>query len=286
MYAIFALHGATGKMRTDYGKLVYLLQDSNAPRIKELLEFQCVQPIKTVHSSLKAADALGLLADELLPVATMEVLSNNRPRHLIQRDIKHKNHAVEILARKYANAKISQDDIRHCLYSIADNSSFLNANSLPVEKMLHFLHRYFNPSEAEEGFSLSIQSGRGGSRLSHDHRRQFHFVEQSMLLWREILNDFYKLWFLAEDDLLSERNQYRLCNTGQGLNRVQSVHERTDEIAAATCLVADLFSATYHIPQSTSTSRLVDFKPAAASTDCQPSTPPSAVSRLPTSATK
>ena len=37
------------KMRTEYGKLVYLLQDSCAPHVRELLEFECVRPVKTVR---------------------------------------------------------------------------------------------------------------------------------------------------------------------------------------------------------------------------------------------
>jgi hypothetical protein len=32
----------------------------------------------------------------------------------------------------------------------------------------------------------------------------------------------FKLWYLADSDLLSERHRYSLQNTGQGLNRVQS----------------------------------------------------------------
>ncbi len=38
------------KMRTEYGKLVYLLQDSCLPHVRELLEFDCVRPVKTVRA--------------------------------------------------------------------------------------------------------------------------------------------------------------------------------------------------------------------------------------------
>lgn len=37
------------KMRSEYGKLLYILQDSNQPHVQELLEFSLVAPIKCVH---------------------------------------------------------------------------------------------------------------------------------------------------------------------------------------------------------------------------------------------
>ena len=40
--------------------------------------------------------------------------------------------------------------------------------------------------------------------------------------WREVSNDMFKLWYLAEGDLLREGSYYTLTNTGQGLNRVQN----------------------------------------------------------------
>ena len=42
---------------------------------------------------------------------------------------------------------------------------------------------------------------------------------QSLTLWREITSNMYLLWRCADDDLLGG-SQYRLMNTGQGLNRV------------------------------------------------------------------
>ena len=37
----------------------------------------------------------------------------------------------------------------------------------------------------------------------------------------QILHDFFRLWDLAEQDLLDEENPYSLRDTGQGLNRQQ-----------------------------------------------------------------
>ena len=42
-----------------------------------------------------------------------------------------------------------------------------------------------------------------------------------LTLWREVTHDMFRLWYLAEEDLLREGNWYRLADTGQGLNRVQ-----------------------------------------------------------------
>lgn len=37
--------------------------------------------------------------------------------------------------------------------------------------MIHFFHRYFKPDSHEPGYSLGIQGGRDGARLTHNHER-------------------------------------------------------------------------------------------------------------------
>jgi hypothetical protein len=150
---------------------------------------------------------------------------------------------------------LNDEEIEWCLYSMGDNSSFLVFNRDPVDKMIMLLKKYFGSessrkhgnqpnekqlsgldsdedSEHEEYSkptgkgqarrSLAIQSGHKGSRLTHDHNRQYQFALQTLTLWREIQNDMFKLWILAEDDLLDPDNYYSLRDTGQGLNRIQS----------------------------------------------------------------
>ncbi|KIY73847.1 hypothetical protein CYLTODRAFT_433924 [Cylindrobasidium torrendii FP15055 ss-10] len=211
------------KMRTTYGKLIYLLQDSQMSEVKNMLNFTCVKPIKTVYTVLEEAGQLDLLRDELLPVATKEIYSEGRPRRDIQKDIKSKERAIETLATRYASKDFDQDSVRQCLYSIGDNHAFLRVNRDPCEKMIAYLKDYFDPTHAKDGKrSLAIRSGKGGARLSHDHAKQYAYVLQSLTLWKEILHDMFHLWFLAEQDLLSDTVPYRLRDTGQGLNRVQA----------------------------------------------------------------
>ncbi|KAF8656060.1 hypothetical protein AX16_002796 [Volvariella volvacea WC 439] len=210
------------KMRTTYGKLVYVLQDSQSPEVQDILGFSCVSPIKTVYSELESYNLLPLLQDDLMTTATQEIHSHNRSRHQIQRDIKSKERAIEVLATRYETREYSAEKIRQCLYSIGDNHAFLRVNRDPCEKMIGYLKEYFSPTKPKDAKdSLAIRSGRGGARLSHDHSVQYAYVMQSLTLWREILNDMFHLWYLAEQDLLSDQIPYRLRNTGQGLNRVQ-----------------------------------------------------------------
>ncbi|GMH41918.1 hypothetical protein BSKO_09837 [Bryopsis sp. KO-2023] len=209
------------KMRAEYGKLVYMLMDSADEHIQELLEFKCVRPLKSVHCTLEENDGLKMLSDPLINLATAEIVVADKSRPQIQREIKLKEKARDTLAQRYSNRNLSQESILTCLYSIGDNNSFLLYNRDPIDRMIDYLKKYFGPTVNNPGCSLAISMGSQGARLTHNHERQFQYVLQTLTLWREISNDMFKLWCLAENDLLNERNYYRLTDTGQGLNRVQ-----------------------------------------------------------------
>ena len=68
------------KMRSEYGKLLYLLMDSADTNVQELLHFKCVRPLRTVYSVLEELGGLGLLADPSLEVATAEIQTAGRTR--------------------------------------------------------------------------------------------------------------------------------------------------------------------------------------------------------------
>ncbi|VDC02131.1 unnamed protein product [Peniophora sp. CBMAI 1063] len=213
------------KMRTTYGKLMYLLQDSQTPEVKDLLGFSCVIPIKTVYAVLEEHNAVDMLRDPLMTAATQEIGAEKRSRREIQKDIKAKERAIELLSSRYTRGGLEQEDVRQLLYSIGDNHAFLRVNRDPCEKMIGYLKEYFSPNTPKDKKgrdSLAIKSGKGGARLSHDHSKQYIFVLQSLTLWREVLHDLFHLWSLGEQDLLMEGNYYRLRDTGQGLNRVQN----------------------------------------------------------------
>lgn len=122
-------------------------------------------------------------------MATSEIYAEGRSRREVQKDIRKKELAIETLSSKYERPNLSKDEVQQCIYSIGDNHSFLRANRDPCDQMIRYLKEHFNPTYAKDNkTSLSIRSGKGGARLSHDHQRQYAYVLQSLTLWREILH--------------------------------------------------------------------------------------------------
>eukprot|EP01123_Difflugia_compressa_P011976 TRINITY_DN4973_c0_g1_i1.p1 TRINITY_DN4973_c0_g1~~TRINITY_DN4973_c0_g1_i1.p1 ORF type:complete len:515 (+),score=103.50 TRINITY_DN4973_c0_g1_i1:102-1547(+) len=207
------------KMRTTYGKLMYIIQDAVTPEI--LPELNVHIPIKCVYHLLQTKKALHLLDDPLLIPATQCVASHNQQEIMIQIETKKKSR-IE-LKQKYVNVTetlLTEDDLTIVLDSLSDSNSYILSNRHPVDMMIGYLKRYFHPNKKEKQFSLAIRSGDGGSCLTHDHHTQYKFVLQSLELWREIQHEMFKLWLCSDDDLLG-KNSYRLVDTGQGLQRMQ-----------------------------------------------------------------
>ena len=204
---------------------MYMLMDAADPAIEELLGFSPIRPLRTVHTLLEEGGGLALLSDSLLPTATAEIIAAGRSRADVQRAIKAKEAARTTLERRYTSPSLSQDDILRAIYSLADNAAFLAHARDPVDRALALLDARFpetlDSSSPTNPRSLAIAAGVGGARLTHSHARQRAYVRQSLALWRAIAHDSFRLWCLADADLLDPRSPHRLCNTGQGLQRVQ-----------------------------------------------------------------
>lgn len=226
------------KLRSEYGKLIYLMQDSVSAEIQPLLGVHIHASVKTVYDILRDGGGLKILEEPTLSLATNEILpSKSKSKSAIQHEIRRKEAAADNLVRKYANNRLPPDLLRMCLYSINDNNSFLNSNRKPVMDCIELLEMYFDPKQIEGKYSLAIVEGTEGSRLSHSHEMQYYFVLQSLTLWAAILEDMFRLWYLAEEDLLSTTQPYELRNTGQGLQRVQPsplVYKAMHEILVTT----------------------------------------------------
>lgn len=208
------------KFRGIYGKVVYFLQDSGLIPVKENLGIDLTKEVKTVYNVLEEADALDVLKSEYISTATRELTGEGKTRSQINKDRKMKEFALNAISEEFENDKISGEHIKQCIYSLGDNSNYLNHNCEPIDYMINLLKEYF-ADQSDTEWSLAIFGDKDGSRLTHSHDRQYAYVLQSLTLWREILHDMYRLWYLAEKDLLDEAQEYRLVDTGQGLNRVQ-----------------------------------------------------------------
>ena len=142
------------RMRTDYGKLIHLLMDSQSPEVQRLLEFRLVKRVSTVHDFLQRRNCLRLLEDQDAVIATTAIIDNKltgKSKADIQREIKAKDKAVKRLVQKFSNQGygrseaegLGDEEIEWCLYSMGDNSSFLVFNRDPVDKMIFLLKKFF-----------------------------------------------------------------------------------------------------------------------------------------------
>ena len=215
------------RMRDTYGKLCYMVMDSRLPQIQEYMEFHLFKPIKTVQSFLTSRcddsslnKAMDLFKDPLTLCATSSISPVGKSRAQINRLIRQKEQAIEVVAARYSNRYYSKEDIRQVLYSIGDFNAYINMNRKPVMRMLERLEVFRQPEIAQK-YSIGIQYGRDGARLTHDHWRQWNYVQQSLTLWSIIQREMIRLWYIADSDLF-DGSQYRLASTGHGLNRIKA----------------------------------------------------------------
>eukprot|EP00008_Paramoeba_atlantica_P012106 CAMPEP_0201492800 /NCGR_PEP_ID=MMETSP0151_2-20130828/34790_1 /ASSEMBLY_ACC=CAM_ASM_000257 /TAXON_ID=200890 /ORGANISM="Paramoeba atlantica, Strain 621/1 / CCAP 1560/9" /LENGTH=605 /DNA_ID=CAMNT_0047879823 /DNA_START=73 /DNA_END=1890 /DNA_ORIENTATION=- len=198
------------KMRTTYGKLMYILMDTT---LDGVLDYSIITDILTVDTIFSQVPEI--YSDPLLLEATK---ITKTPEQAAK-----KAESKALIIEKYQHqSNLEENAIERCLDSIGDSNNYIVCNRDPVNRMIEYLTSLFSPNTPSDMISnLEIHYGSGGSKLSHSHSTQFEFVHQSLLLWREIQNEMYRLWINADADLLST-NSYRLSNTGQGLQRIQA----------------------------------------------------------------
>jgi len=205
------------KMRTTYGKLMYIIQDAITPGV---LDFEVKIPIRCVYDFLAEHNALSMLNDNDVILAT-QCLTSTTDRKKVQELTTAKLDSRKRLIDRYSSEQLTKEKIQIVLESLTDSNAYILANRHPVDRMIYFLKKYFDPREEDKEFSLEISYRVNGSCLSHSHSVQYAFVYQSLLLWREIQHEMFLLWNCADADLLAKRS-YSLEDTGQGLQRVQS----------------------------------------------------------------
>ncbi|KAL0490091.1 hypothetical protein AKO1_006746 [Acrasis kona] len=198
------------KMRDAYGKLLYMLMDANLSEVSSVLGFNCQTPILMVHDFLQQRNAIDILNDERIQVATSS-------------DSRQKSKAIDEIAQMYSTHELSEQDIKRCLASIGDNDAFLSQSKHSCDQMISYLTTLFDPEDDRKGASLAIRAGSNGHRLTHSHSTQYYYVLQSLTLWGAVMNNMFELWYLCESDLMDTENYpYRLRDTGQGFNRLQA----------------------------------------------------------------
>lgn len=210
------------KMRSDYGKMMYLLMDSQRPEVAETLQINLVKPIQTVGQLLQAKHGEGILASEDLDDATRDLSDDIHDRSQLLLLQQQKREAIGRILDKYSTKDLSRDEIIRVLDSISDANNFLANNEQPVTRMLELLKTNFDIKGSKGNvkggdFSLAIGRGNnfrsggnffhggqkkftvhsmggsnsGGAKLTHSHSTQFTFTSQTFMLWQQVSKHMY-----------------------------------------------------------------------------------------------
>ena len=164
-----------------------MLQDAAMGEIRREIGFSVICQMPTVHGLLCDDELEALLDDDDLPTAVAPVRPGDAPTA--------KGDATARLVEHYAGGDAQKAaHIELALDSLADDEALTLAHVAPVQQMLDLLHDMFDRTTPESGFSLAINAGRNGARLSHSHTTQYAYVEQSLMLWREILSHLSQMW--------------------------------------------------------------------------------------------
>lgn len=220
------------KMRSAHGMLMCILMDSEHPQVRDGTGFSCVRPMRTVFGLSASTDLLGLFDDPDLLIASRPVVPWERGQNVGKTDRSADKLAEERKEKAEARRRLvarhrrggSECQVNLLVDSLADSIVYREISTRPIRRMLSLLKHHYRPDRIDEtrrNSNLSIRAGDYGARLTHDHRTQFYFVLQSLTLWLEVVDHMLDLWAAGERDMLDDRNQYRLSNTGQGLQRVQ-----------------------------------------------------------------
>jgi hypothetical protein len=154
------------KMRNTYGKLMYILMDTESYSVKSELKINFIKPVLTVYNFLESKEALSLLQDPLLMEATSSIHNDKdegKTKRELQGEQQRKKEATEQLLQKYSSESLTREDIQRVIDSVADNEAYYEFNAKPVEKLIAILKDSFDPNKPDDPFSLSLSgSGRGG----------------------------------------------------------------------------------------------------------------------------
>ena len=190
-------------MRAVFGKLMWILMD-----MKRGDETYC-RPLLTVGDKLSSENIAKLInCPHFLTCIEASASPDTRTTAILE------------VQREYSDV----GDFPMVLNSIIDTYHCMHARIRPVEDLLRWLE------VISKRVDLSIKRGQQGSCLTHSHTQQYHFVRNTLVLWKIMNQNMNVLWAAVEDDILNPSINYSFTNTGQGYHRLHTC-PRTRDIA-------------------------------------------------------